>query len=54
MCYNIGAPPILCYIIAIVAGPLFLPFVFLSFLFKALTGNLEKENFPVRKSSTKK
>lgn len=39
MCYNFGYPRIVCYIIAFIFSPIFLPLVILSFIYEALTGN---------------
>ena len=38
MCYNINLPRPVCYILALISGPLFMPFFLLSFLIKAMTG----------------
>lgn len=38
MCYNFGLPMPLCYILALIGGPIYLPFFLISFLVKAVTG----------------
>lgn len=39
MCYNFGYPRPLCYIIAFIFSPIFLPLVVVSFIYEALTGD---------------
>jgi hypothetical protein len=38
MCYNLDLPMPVCYILALVSGPLFLPFFLISVLVKAVRG----------------
>ena len=47
MCYNFNLPRPLCWLMALILGPLFLPFVLLSFLYEATTGD---DTYSVRRS----
>ena len=53
MCYNLQMPRIFCYIIAFLFAPIFLPFLLLSFIVKAITG-LNEVKPRKRRSPTKK
>lgn len=53
MCYNLQLPRIFCYIIAFLFGPIFIPFLLLSFIIKAISGGNEVETRK-RRSPTKK
>ena len=38
MCYNFNLPMPVCYVLALIGGPIFVPFFLISFLVKAVTG----------------
>ena len=38
MCYNFDLPMPVCYVLALIGGPIFLPLFLVSFLVKAVTG----------------
>ena len=38
MCYNFNLPMPICYVLALIGGPIFLPLFLISFVVKAVTG----------------
>jgi len=58
MCYNTGYPKPICYIIAFIFTPIFIPLVILSFIYEAISGDdkysLSSRNPEKRVISSKK
>lgn len=51
MCYNFNYPRPVCWLLALLLGPFFLPLVLLSFLYEMFTGD---DTYSVRRYNSKK